>query len=151
MYECVATFHVFVPLMYWIVLSRGFRSETPLISYCGIAPHSLNLVVVIIEEVLNRHHLHPSHAIVPLAVLLLYLAWSYVLYAIRHEYVYPFLDINVYHGFVALFLVAIALATVIVFFVQLYLHNRRDQWLRHRRQQLVSNRQMTDAALMSQT
>ncbi|RKP34846.1 hypothetical protein BJ085DRAFT_34343 [Dimargaris cristalligena] len=86
-YESFATFHLLVPIIYWAALSRGFKTDTPLITYCSLAPHSLDLVILIIEQTLNRMRFYPSHVVFIVAVLAGYLVLTYVILAADGVYV----------------------------------------------------------------
>ncbi|KAJ1644035.1 hypothetical protein IWQ61_010463, partial [Dispira simplex] len=146
-YESVATFHILIPLVYWPFLSMGFQSSTPLSTYCSIAPHAFTVIMLAIEEVLNRHRLQLSHVVFVLCILLLYLVLTYIIFAIHGHYVYPFLNGETYHGLVALALVGIGVATIIIFVIQVGLHHLRDKWCSRRlRQGSVSQNNSSDDA-----
>ncbi|KAJ1925457.1 hypothetical protein IWQ60_004538 [Tieghemiomyces parasiticus] len=132
-YELFATFHLLVPIVFWTALySEGFHTDTPFTLYSSMAPHTFDLVVLIIEETLNRQRLHPGHIVFPIIVLGLYWAMSFVMLATQHKYVYPFLDFGEYHGYVVLVLAGCVVGTALIFYTQLALHTRRDRWLAQR-------------------
>ncbi|RKP37308.1 hypothetical protein BJ085DRAFT_4272, partial [Dimargaris cristalligena] len=118
LYESMVTFHLLVPIIYWSLLRDTFITSVPLYIYTGLASHAADLAVIAVEVLLNRQRLQLSHIIVPLLIMALYLGLAYTVWGARGIFVYPFLNFQRLHGWVAAIMLALVVFCSVLFLFQ---------------------------------
>ncbi|KAJ1927748.1 hypothetical protein IWQ60_002677 [Tieghemiomyces parasiticus] len=128
LYDTVIVFHVLVPIIYWSMLYGPSHHSTPFLTFTNVASHATDLVLILIEVACNRAPLVASHSLIIIVCLLLYMALAYVVYAGQHYFVYPFLDYHLNSGWkVVLTLLAMVAGSVVLFYIQYFVHATRDR------------------------
>ncbi len=80
LYECMTTYHLVVPLVFWVLLSRPLiQSGSPLRWWTSFSLHALDLVFVYAEVFLNRARMSMrwTHCAAVLGVVVLYVFWAW--------------------------------------------------------------------------
>ncbi|KAJ1912013.1 hypothetical protein IWQ60_009864 [Tieghemiomyces parasiticus] len=143
LYETFATYHLLVPVVYWSVLYSSFADQPLIQILASIGPHATDFGILVIEVLFNRQQMQLSHWCIPIIVLAFYLGLAYLVWGVQQIFIYPFLNFNKLHGWVALIIAGIALGTLIIFTVMYFVHRVRDYLLRRRRA-IVVIREKTD-------
>lgn len=117
-YATVTVLPFIVTAVFWGVLAGNALFDQFAV-WSNISEHALNSAFALFEVVVPRSDPNPwIHAVVVVVILALYLALSFVSFAVNHEYVYPFLDIQKKgSAFVAIAIVLILAASLVVFAV----------------------------------
>eukprot|EP00128_Syssomonas_multiformis_P006829 Colp12_sorted_trinity150504_noHs@35693 len=77
LYETQATFHIVVPLMYWLFLSDFFFQYNPAEKWIDLSVHGLDFVFLYVDVVLNRMEFIFSHAVFVIFFALIYILWMW--------------------------------------------------------------------------
>ncbi|KAJ1969378.1 hypothetical protein IWQ62_000666 [Dispira parvispora] len=137
LYETITTFHILVPLVYWTLLSSELNTHSSLHLYTSIGPHAIDFAVMATEVLLNRQKVMPTHCVVLLVILAFYLGLAYLVWGATGFFVYSFLDFEKKKGFVALYVLGVAVVFMILYFLQVFIHRGRDYLFRKRRQHVA--------------
>ncbi|KAJ1644135.1 hypothetical protein IWQ61_010451, partial [Dispira simplex] len=108
LYETITTFHILVPLVYWTLLKSQLNTNSALHFYTSIGAHAIDFVVMAIEVLLNRQKVVPTHCVILLIILVLYLGLAYLVWGATGFFVYSFLNFEAKKGFVALYVLGVA-------------------------------------------
>ncbi|POR35484.1 hypothetical protein TPAR_04302 [Tolypocladium paradoxum] len=117
-YTTAVTFPFLVTLVYWAVLYKPPWFPRQFDAWRNVSQHALNSLFALFELVVPRTAPPPPvHVVWLLAVLLAYLAVAYITLAAQGFYTYSFLDHDAVggRGYVAAYVVGIALGIVVVF------------------------------------
>ncbi|KAF9190263.1 hypothetical protein BGZ51_008794 [Haplosporangium sp. Z 767] len=131
LYTTVVTYHIVVPLVYWTMLNVGGSDATPIVIWQNVSVHALDGVFVIFELIFNRHFLQPVHSFVVTGVMILYMFLTFLAYADKGTWVYPFLNWS-QGAICAAYYLGIAVGLLIIFFILLALHRLRNRLLARR-------------------
>jgi hypothetical protein len=105
-FTTVTTLPFLVTIVYWAVLFSGL-AQTPFTWWTTISEHGLNSAFALFEIIFTRVNPQPwIHLIWLILLLSLYLGLAYILYAVKHYYVYSFLKPNPSLGAVGIGIVA---------------------------------------------
>jgi len=118
LFSCITTFPFVVTVVYWSLLSSAETFGTRYLGWSNISQHALNSVFALFEILLTHAGPSPwSHLVFLLLFLVGYLGIAYITHATEGFYTYSFLDPNKQHGFLAAYIVGIAVGECIVFSV----------------------------------
>ncbi|KAG0257888.1 hypothetical protein BG011_003702 [Mortierella polycephala] len=131
LYTTVVTYHIVVPLVYWTMLNVSGSSADTVEVWQNVSVHALDGVFAVFELIFNRHFLQPIHSFVVAGVMVLYMLLTFLAYADKGTWVYPFLDWSQGAICVAYYF-GIAIGLFIIFFILLALHRIRNRLLARR-------------------
>ncbi|KAG8862541.1 hypothetical protein FRB96_001098 [Tulasnella sp. 330] len=102
-----------VTVVFWVLLA-DHALDSPFNAWHNISVHILNSLFAITDIVLSRFT--PQWSIIPVLILILglYIALAYLTFATQHFYTYGFLDPRQKHGWVAVYVLAMIIATLLV-------------------------------------
>jgi len=107
LFEVSSTTALFIALAYWGLIYDGT------VDAGVVSENGLNVVFVIVEVLLNKLDLLPSHCIFPLLAVFLYMIFSWVWYSASGVWIYFFLN---WSDFTASISYLMLLIMVVIFF-----------------------------------
>ncbi|KAJ2445190.1 hypothetical protein GGF42_006078 [Coemansia sp. RSA 2424] len=129
LYELFTCYAPLVSLVYWVALypSQG-GLDTPFNTWMGISMHGINTVLMALEVfVFARCSYRWTHAGLVLGLLVLYLAFVYMMVGVYGFYVYPFFEAEYFgSGGVGVICLVIIDIVAIAWIVMLMIHRWRD-------------------------
>ncbi|KAF9412086.1 hypothetical protein BGZ94_001147 [Podila epigama] len=130
LYSTIITYHIIVPVVFWTLLSTG-NPTTAISRWQNYSVHLLDGVLAISELIFNRHFLQPIHSLIIAGIMLFYMFLTFIVHKTEGTWVYPFLDWN-QGPKAAIYYIGICIGLFVVFFVLLFVHKYRNQWLQNR-------------------
>ncbi|KAJ7719295.1 hypothetical protein B0H16DRAFT_1607044 [Mycena metata] len=112
----ITTFPFIVTVVYWALLSSPATFATRLTSWQNISIHAMNSAFALFEVLLSNSPPAPWLTL-PIHIVLLggYLGVAYITHATQGFYTYSFLNPHKEHGFLAAYIVGIAVGEAVVF------------------------------------
>ena len=122
MYTSLFSIHMLVPLVYWTLLGTNWlwSEHTELTRWLNISRHGLDLFVIVVEFFLNRIVYVWGHLVVTCLLVLIYVFWSWIGFAIYGYFPYFFVDYRKASSF--LLIAGIAVGFTLIWLLAYYMH-----------------------------
>ncbi|KAJ7282446.1 hypothetical protein C8J57DRAFT_45356 [Mycena rebaudengoi] len=118
LHSTIITYPFLVTVVYWALLASPEVFRKRFSAYENLSMHAINSLFALFELFLTNAPPAPLINVIPCVLMLAaYLGIAYITHATQGFYPYPFLDPQVQHGFLAVYIVLIAAGEVLVFFV----------------------------------
>ncbi|KAK4512605.1 uncharacterized protein ATC70_003308 [Mucor velutinosus] len=125
LYSTVVTFNIVTPVVFWAILAKAMAAKTTIGVWMNVSVHGVSFFLMIFDVIFNRMKLSIRMAIFPLLTIIFYMLLAFIIYAVNHRWVYPFLDW--YQGpSAAIWYFAVGIICVVAFFIQVLIHWLRD-------------------------
>ncbi|OJA13740.1 hypothetical protein AZE42_01548 [Rhizopogon vesiculosus] len=116
LYTTITVFPIIVTIVFWSLLSSSATFATQYSAWSNISQHAMNSCFALFEILLTNVGPSPwTHMMPGFLLLACYLGVAYVTYATQGFYTYSFLDPSKEHGFLAVYIIGIAVGYCIVF------------------------------------
>ncbi|TFK36001.1 hypothetical protein BDQ12DRAFT_699831 [Crucibulum laeve] len=129
----VVTFPIIVTIVFWGLLSSPSTFSSMYNSWSAISVHALNVVFCVFEIILTNIPAAPWITL-PFGLLFLggYLGVAYLTKATQGFYTYAFLDPTKQHALLAAYIIGIAVAEIIIFFIVRLIMTFRERYCARR-------------------
>ncbi|RKP08324.1 hypothetical protein THASP1DRAFT_23664 [Thamnocephalis sphaerospora] len=127
LYSTVTVFHLIVPVVYWSVLYKPKKEDTPFSLYVNVGKHGMDFVLVAFEFIFGRMLIVWGTMPWVIGCLIFYMFWAWVVHAINDTWVYHFLNWHKPAGVVTGWYLGLAIGMSLVFILSLYAHRLRDR------------------------
>jgi len=128
LFTTITTFPIVVTVVFWSLLADAETFSSPYEAWSNISHHALNTVFILFEIFLTSMPPFPwLHLPMTIVILALYLGVAYITHSTQGFYTYSFLDPQKEHGFLAAYIVGIAIAQCVVFVIVRYVIVLRDR------------------------
>jgi len=116
LYSTIVVFPIIVTVVFWSLLATPEIFHVRYTAWSNISQHALNSGFALFEILLTHAGPSPwSHLVPGFILLACYLGVAYITYATQGFYTYAFLDPSTEHGFLAAYIIGIAVGYCVVF------------------------------------
>ena len=126
LYAFALTMHVIVPLVFWTMLKQAFDMDVnPFSRFVTFLVHGLDFVLILIHFFMFKNPLPAISILWNAAIIMVYVGWAWIGYAITGIFVYPFIDFQnpfAMYAYPGLFILNIMVSSAWVF-----IHRYRDR------------------------
>ncbi|KAI8577124.1 hypothetical protein K450DRAFT_253761 [Umbelopsis ramanniana AG] len=136
LYHTIICFNIVTPVVFWALIYGYIKNQVSNTEQWWLATsvHAVSFFMMMTEVTFTKMVCVPRMVLFPLFVLILYTCLTFVIFAVDHAWVYPFLDWS-QGAEAAIWYALVALVAVIGFFLNYGVHQLRDAVARrvHRR------------------
>ncbi|KAI9265940.1 hypothetical protein BY458DRAFT_556596 [Sporodiniella umbellata] len=123
LYHTVITFNIVTPVVYWSILNG--KAIPGVSAWLNTSVHGVSGVMMLCNVILGRQKIIMRMILPVLATILCFMFLAFIIHATRGYWVYPFLSWEKGPK-AAIWYIAVALITLVAFFIQYLIHYVRD-------------------------